>query len=223
MDSSEPECGRKKIHRPPPTTHYPPPTTHQKIHSLVLWFPQNFVFLLSIFLDCFAQNFVIFCCKISPTFFLPLLFFLPPLFFYPNFFFTATHFLPPLCFVSPLFLYPPLFFTRNPTFFYRRFFTPSFLYPDFFLPTLFFTSTFLFFTTFCVFGCQPPSPPLLPNTLTQQNNGRDRLASCYKPWATLGPAVIVYNLRMKKFNDKKSWPPSLILHSPSMQIKQKSS
>ena len=149
MDSSEPECGRKKIHRPPPTTHYPPPTTHQKIHSLVLWFPQNFVFLLSIFLDCFAQNFVIFCCKISPTFFLPLLFFLPPLFFYPNFFFTATHFLPPLFLPAT-----PLFFTD--AFLPQVFFIRTFFYPHFFLPLLFF---FLPLFAYLVVNLPPPPSP----------------------------------------------------------------
>ena len=38
----------------------------------------------------------------------------------------------------------------------------------------------------------PSSLSFLPNTPTQKNNGRDRSASCYKPWATLGPAVIVF-------------------------------
>ena len=44
----------------------------------------------------------------------------------------------------------------------------------------------------------PSSPPsFLPNTPTQKNNGRDRSASCYKPWATLGPAVLVGLYRWK--------------------------
>ena len=56
MDSSEPECGRKKVHRPPPTT-------QQKIHAVAPYFPQIFDVFLNFLIDIFLH-----LLKLQPDF-----------------------------------------------------------------------------------------------------------------------------------------------------------
>ena len=151
MDTSEPECRRKKGYHPPPT--HP---TKDTLSSAV--FPPNFWTNLIFFIDfrlCFLHNFFIY-----PTieYFLELVRLC-----FPQNFWTNQHF-----FIGFFYLKSRSNMPENKG-------LPIFSTPS------------------------SPPPSFLPNTPTQKNNGRDQSASCCKPSATLGPAVIVKVKRCRHF------------------------